>query len=120
MQNAWVVMPIAMGAFLATMMGGLFAISLRDRLHLVLGFSAGAVVMTAVSTYPLVAVFGPRARLAGLAVPGVLVAMRLYNLAFAHIGRTPQELMFNAYETLAAAVLIYFATSILARQRAAA
>jgi ZIP family zinc transporter len=44
MQNAWVVMPIAVGAFLATMIGGLFAISLRDRLHLVLGFSAGAVV----------------------------------------------------------------------------
>jgi zinc transporter ZupT len=44
MQNAWVVMPIAVGAFLATMAGGLFAISLRDRLHLVLGFSAGAVV----------------------------------------------------------------------------
>jgi ZIP family zinc transporter len=44
MQNAWVVMPIAIAACLATMMGGLFAISLRDRLHLVLGFSAGAVV----------------------------------------------------------------------------
>jgi zinc transporter ZupT len=44
MQNAWVVMPIAAGAFVATMVGGLFAISLRDRLHLVLGFSAGAVV----------------------------------------------------------------------------
>ena len=35
---------IAFGAFLATMAGGLFAISLRDRLHLVLGFSAGAVI----------------------------------------------------------------------------
>jgi len=44
MQNGWVVMPIALGAFAATMAGGLFAISLRDRLHLVLGFSAGAVV----------------------------------------------------------------------------
>jgi ZIP family zinc transporter len=35
---------IAFGAFFATMAGGLFAISLRDRLHLVLGFSAGAVI----------------------------------------------------------------------------
>ena len=38
------VMAIALGAFTATMLGGLFAISLRDRLHLVLGFSTGAVI----------------------------------------------------------------------------
>jgi ZIP family zinc transporter len=38
------VIVIAFGAFFATMAGGLFAISLRDRLHLVLGFSAGAVI----------------------------------------------------------------------------
>jgi ZIP family zinc transporter len=44
MQNAVLVMLIALGAFAATMIGGLFAISLRDRLHLVLGFSAGAVI----------------------------------------------------------------------------
>ena len=44
MSHAAVVMPIAFGAFLATMAGGLFALSLRDRLHLVLGFSAGAVI----------------------------------------------------------------------------
>ena len=35
---------IACGAFVATMIGGLFAIRFRDRLHLILGFSAGAVV----------------------------------------------------------------------------
>ena len=44
MQNALLVMTIACAAFGATMVGGLFAISLRDRLHLVLGFSAGAVI----------------------------------------------------------------------------
>jgi zinc transporter ZupT len=44
MPNAALVMPIAFGAFVATMAGGLFALSLRDRLHLVLGFSAGAVI----------------------------------------------------------------------------
>jgi ZIP family zinc transporter len=44
MHNAAIVMPLAFGAFLATMVGGLFALSLRDRLHLVLGFSAGAVI----------------------------------------------------------------------------
>jgi len=38
------VMGIAFAAFAATMVGGIFAISLRDRLHLVLGFSAGAVI----------------------------------------------------------------------------
>src|SRR5690348_4374019 len=32
------------GAFLATLLGGLFALKLRDRLHLILGFSAGAIV----------------------------------------------------------------------------
>lgn len=31
-------------SFIATLLGGLFAMRLRDRLHLVLGFSAGAVV----------------------------------------------------------------------------
>lgn len=38
---------IAAGAFGATMLGGLFAVRLRDRLHLILGFSAGAVVAVA-------------------------------------------------------------------------
>ena len=35
---------IACAAFLATIAGGLFALRLKDRLHLVLGFSAGAVI----------------------------------------------------------------------------
>ena len=35
---------ISLGAFLATFLGGLFAIRLKDQLHLVLGFSAGAVI----------------------------------------------------------------------------
>jgi zinc transporter ZupT len=35
---------IAFAAFCATYAGGLFALRLKDRLHLVLGFSAGAVV----------------------------------------------------------------------------
>ena len=38
---------IGFGAFSATMLGGLLALRLRDRLHLVLGFSAGAVVAVA-------------------------------------------------------------------------
>jgi ZIP family zinc transporter len=35
---------IALAAFAVTLLGGFFALRLRDRLHLVLGFSAGAVV----------------------------------------------------------------------------
>lgn len=35
---------IALGAFVATCLGGLFALRFRDTLHLVLGFSAGAVI----------------------------------------------------------------------------
>ena len=35
---------IASAAFLATLLGGLVALRLKDRLHLILGFSAGAVV----------------------------------------------------------------------------
>lgn len=35
---------IAISAFMATLLGGLFALKFRDRLHLILGFSAGAVI----------------------------------------------------------------------------
>lgn len=38
---------IAAAAFCATMLGGLFALRLQDRLHSILGFSAGAVVAVA-------------------------------------------------------------------------
>jgi len=44
MPTGILVMAIACAAFAATMVGGILAISLRDRLHLVLGFSAGAVI----------------------------------------------------------------------------
>lgn len=44
---AFWVLTIAMGACASTMMGGLAALKLRDRLHLVLGFSAGAVIAVA-------------------------------------------------------------------------
>lgn len=35
---------IGFAAFFATLLGGLFALRFRDRLHLILGFSAGAVI----------------------------------------------------------------------------
>lgn len=38
---------IAVAAFFSTMLGGYFALKLRDKLHLILGFSAGAVIAVA-------------------------------------------------------------------------
>ena len=35
---------IAAAAFFCTLLGGLLALRLRDKLHLILGFSAGAVI----------------------------------------------------------------------------
>ena len=35
---------ICLAAFVATLLGGLFALRFKDRLHLILGFSAGAVI----------------------------------------------------------------------------
>ena len=35
---------IGIGAFISTSLGGIFALRLKDRLHLILGFSAGAVI----------------------------------------------------------------------------
>ena len=41
------VLAIGFAAFVATMLGGTFALKLRDKLHIILGFSAGAVVAVA-------------------------------------------------------------------------
>ncbi len=38
---------IAIAAFISTLVGGLFALRFRDKLHLILGFSAGAVIAVA-------------------------------------------------------------------------
>lgn len=38
---------IALATFVATLLGGLFALKFKDRLHLILGFSAGAVIAVA-------------------------------------------------------------------------
>ena len=39
-----VIVAIAVATFCSTILGGLFALRLRDKLHLILGFSAGAVI----------------------------------------------------------------------------
>ena len=38
------ILAIAFAAFVSTLVGGLFALRFRDKLHLILGFSAGAVI----------------------------------------------------------------------------
>jgi zinc transporter ZupT len=45
--NSLLIMLVAFSAALATLIGGLFALKLRDKLHLILGFSAGAVLAVA-------------------------------------------------------------------------
>src|SRR3954469_15599874 len=35
---------IALAAFISTFLGGMFALRFKDKLHLILGFSAGAVI----------------------------------------------------------------------------
>src|ERR1700678_4655444 len=41
---AMLLFAIAVAAFVSTLAGGLLALGLRDKLHLILGFSAGAVI----------------------------------------------------------------------------
>ena len=39
-----IILLVGLATFLSTLLGGLFAIRFKDRLHLILGFSAGAVI----------------------------------------------------------------------------
>jgi ZIP family zinc transporter len=56
-------------AFAATMLGGVFALRFRDRLHLILGFSAGAVVAVALfDLLPEAMTLGGAYRPAGIAL----------------------------------------------------
>jgi zinc transporter ZupT len=82
------VVVIALGAFVSTVSGGLFALRFRDRLHLILGFSAGSVI--GVAFFDLV----PEAIEAGRAQPalattstvavGFLIYLVLNRVAFVH------------------------------------
>src|SRR5258707_6187022 len=52
---------IAFAAFVSTLIGGLFALKLHDKLHLILGFSAGAVIGVAFfDLLPEAIVFGEK------------------------------------------------------------
>jgi ZIP family zinc transporter len=79
---------IALGAFISTLLGGLFALRFRDKLHLILGFSAGSVI--GVAFFDLL----PEAIEAGRAQPalattstiavGFLLYLVLNRIAFVH------------------------------------
>ena len=67
---------VTIAAFLATYFGGLFALRMKDRLHLILGFSAGAIV--AVAFFDLL----PEAILLGTTVYSVQTVLSMTALGF--------------------------------------
>ncbi len=79
---------ISLGAFVATFLGGLFALRFKDRLHLILGFSAGAII--GVAFFDLI----PEAlelannlqvnRVTGLIALGFVIYMILDRFVFLH------------------------------------
>lgn len=67
---------VTIAAFLATYFGGLFALRMKDRLHLILGFSAGAIV--AVAFFDLL----PEAVLLGTSKYSVATVLSVTGLGF--------------------------------------
>ena len=71
-----VIMGVALGAFLATLLGGLAALRFRDQLHLILGFSAGTVI--ALAFFDLL----PEALHLGSQPPRTLLAVAAFGFFF--------------------------------------
>jgi zinc transporter ZupT len=93
--HPFVVLPIALATCAATMVGGLFAISMRDRLHLVLGFSAGAVIGVAFfdlmpESIETARLINPR-DLLGIAALGFFVYVLLDRLVVLHEHDEPPQ-----------------------------
>lgn len=96
---------IGVAAFFSTMLGGSVALRLRDRLHLILGFSAGAVI--AVAFFDLMpealelggSVFGERNILAFVAF-GFLLYLLLDRLLLlhGHVHNHPHDTLENPLE----------------------
>jgi ZIP family zinc transporter len=79
---------IALAAFAATMAGGALALALRDRMHLILGFSAGAVIAVAFfdlmpEALELGSNYGAR-EILGFAALGFVLYMLLDRLLLLH------------------------------------
>ena len=75
---------IALGAFISTALGGLFALRFRDKLHLVLGFSAGSVIGVAFFDLLPEAIEAGRAQPALATTSTIAVGFLLY-LALEHL-----------------------------------
>lgn len=80
---------IAFATFLSTLLGGLFALRFKDKLHLVLGFSAGAVISVAFfdlmpESIELGAPFYEPAMMLRFTAVGFLVYLLLDRLVFFH------------------------------------
>ncbi len=84
---------IALSALIATLLGGLFALRLRDKLHLILGFSAGAVIAVAFfdllpESLDLGSGFYSNSTLITITAIGFLVYLILDRLVFIHAHAT--------------------------------
>ncbi len=80
---------IALGAFVATMIGGLTALRFKDKLHLILGFSAGAIIAVAFfdlmpEAIDLGGKFFGTATVPSIVALGFLVYLVLDRLIFLH------------------------------------
>jgi ZIP family zinc transporter len=80
---------IAIGAFIATLLGGILALRLRDKLHLILGFSAGAVIAVAFfdllpESLDLGAGFYSNSTLLTITAIGFIVYLILDRVVFLH------------------------------------
>jgi len=87
---------IALGALIATLLGGLFAIRLRDKLHLILGFSAGAVIAVAFfdllpESLDLGSGFYSNSTLITVTAVGFLIYLILDRLVFLHAHAHDEE-----------------------------
>jgi ZIP family zinc transporter len=81
---------IALATFVATLIGGLFALRFKDKLHLILGFSAGAVVAVAFfdlmpEALTLGSPYYGAATMTSLVALGFLVYLVLDRLIFLHV-----------------------------------
>src|ERR1035437_3826058 len=80
---------IALATFVSTLTGGLVALKLKDKLHLILGFSAGAVIAVAFfdlmpEAISLGSIYYSRATLLSIVALGFLVYLVLDRVIFLH------------------------------------